>query len=99
VAKTELGVKRLCLSCGTKFYDLRKNPILCPKCGAVHNPEATLRSRRGRVEEDVEILPKAALLVDDLDVPFVEDEVEPFLADDADESLLADDDMPDDKDK
>jgi uncharacterized protein (TIGR02300 family) len=36
VAKPELGVKRLCAHCGTKFYDLSRSPILCPKCGAVY---------------------------------------------------------------
>jgi len=35
VAKPELGTKRLCGSCGAKFYDLSKNPIVCPKCGTV----------------------------------------------------------------
>ena len=33
MAKPELGVKRLCPSCGTKYYDLNRTPILCPKCG------------------------------------------------------------------
>jgi uncharacterized protein (TIGR02300 family) len=33
VAKPELGVKRLCPSCGTKYYDLNRSPIRCPKCG------------------------------------------------------------------
>jgi uncharacterized protein (TIGR02300 family) len=33
VAKPELGTKRLCGSCGAKFYDLSKDPIVCPKCG------------------------------------------------------------------
>lgn len=32
MAKPELGTKRLCGSCGAKFYDLNKDPILCPKC-------------------------------------------------------------------
>ena len=33
MAKPELGSKRLCASCGAKFYDLNKTPIACPKCG------------------------------------------------------------------
>ena len=33
MAKPELGSKRLCASCGVKFYDLNKSPIACPKCG------------------------------------------------------------------
>ncbi len=35
MAKAELGTKRLCANCGTKFYDLSKNPAVCPKCAAV----------------------------------------------------------------
>jgi uncharacterized protein (TIGR02300 family) len=35
VAKPELGTKRLCASCGAKFYDLSKTPITCPKCHTV----------------------------------------------------------------
>src|SRR5262245_11814070 len=33
VVKAELGTKRICPSCGSKFYDLLKSPIICPKCG------------------------------------------------------------------
>ena len=35
MAKTDLGTKRLCGSCGAKFYDLSKTPIVCPKCETV----------------------------------------------------------------
>ena len=35
VAKPELGTKRLCANCGAKFYDLSKDPIVCPKCHTV----------------------------------------------------------------
>ena len=35
MAKPELGTKRLCANCGAKFYDLDKNPIVCPKCQTV----------------------------------------------------------------
>ena len=35
MAKPELGTKRLCPHCGAKFYDLAKDPIVCPKCGSV----------------------------------------------------------------
>jgi len=34
VAKPELGTKRICAGCGTKFYDLNKSPITCPRCQA-----------------------------------------------------------------
>ena len=35
MAKPELGTKRLCANCSTKFYDLNKSPIVCPKCNTV----------------------------------------------------------------
>ena len=30
----KLGTKRQCQACGAKFYDLRKKPVICPRCGA-----------------------------------------------------------------
>ena len=44
MAKPELGIKRLCASCGAKFYDLSKSPIVCPKCSTVY--EVTLPRAR-----------------------------------------------------
>ena len=46
MAKPELGTKRLCASCGAKFYDLNKDPIHCPKCGAVYEVVVATRSVR-----------------------------------------------------
>ncbi len=51
MSKPEWGTKRTCQSCGAHFYDLRKDTIVCPKCGATYDPEAVLKSRRGRVAE------------------------------------------------
>lgn len=48
MAKPEWGQKRTCLSCGTRFYDMTKTPIVCPSCEAVFDPEAVLRPRRSR---------------------------------------------------
>jgi len=48
VAKPEWGTKRTCQACGARFYDLQRDPIHCPKCGAVHDPQAALKTRRGR---------------------------------------------------
>lgn len=51
MSKPEWGTKRTCQSCGAHFYDMRKDTIVCPKCGATYDPEAVLKSRRGRVVE------------------------------------------------
>ena len=47
MAKPDLGTKRLCASCGAKFYDLGKDPIVCPKCETVFHPVVATRSRGG----------------------------------------------------
>lgn len=52
MAKPEWGVKRSCLSCGARFYDLQRSPIVCPKCGAEFHPELALRARRVRATPD-----------------------------------------------
>ena len=46
VAKPELGTKRLCASCGAKFYDLNKDSIHCPKCGAAYEVVVATRPTR-----------------------------------------------------
>lgn len=81
----ELGNKRRCTSCGMKFYDFKKSPILCPGCGTEFNPEQLLKSRRGRAatktkeaaKEPEETLEDDALLSDDQsdDVEIDEDEL------------------------
>src|SRR5208282_504367 len=56
--------KRLCPNCGTRYYDMQHDPIVCPRCGAPFDPEALLKTRRTRaaapavvpaiVEEEIE---------------------------------------------
>lgn len=35
LANSALGTKRVCGGCAAKFYDLRKDPIVCPTCDTV----------------------------------------------------------------
>jgi hypothetical protein len=32
VSKPEWGEKRECPECGARFYDLKRDPVICPKC-------------------------------------------------------------------
>ena len=48
MAKAELGLKRTCLSCGMRYYDFNRTPIICPGCKTEFDPEVVIRSRRGR---------------------------------------------------
>jgi uncharacterized protein (TIGR02300 family) len=45
VVSDELGTKRTCPSCGARFYDLQKTPIVCPKCDTNFVAEAVLPSK------------------------------------------------------
>ena len=36
LAKPALGTKRICTGCEAKFYDLGKDPIVCPTCDTVY---------------------------------------------------------------
>lgn len=49
MANADLGHKKRCASCGIKFYDMNKKPIICPKCNTQFDPESLLKSKRGRL--------------------------------------------------
>jgi uncharacterized protein (TIGR02300 family) len=92
MAKPELGTKRICVSCSTRFYDLTKAPAVCPKCGT-EQPMEQPRPRRtgGNVAEEKRIK-KPLPVPDDADV-----EVE--ATEDAEEDVLEDtSDLEDDAD-
>jgi uncharacterized protein (TIGR02300 family) len=64
VSKPEWGTKRICPSCGARYYDLGKalGEIACPKCGTNFDPEAFLKTRRARAGAvaEKEVAPAAA---------------------------------------
>jgi uncharacterized protein (TIGR02300 family) len=95
VAKPEWGFKRQCHSCGLRFYDLRKDPIICPHCGATFDALALLRPRRARAEAVAAPVPiEEPVAVEDAEVvpePLEEDEDE--LIEDASE-LVEDEEVP-----
>jgi uncharacterized protein (TIGR02300 family) len=39
--KAERGTKRVCQSCGSKFYDLNRDPIVCPACQTAYHLSAS----------------------------------------------------------
>lgn len=39
--KAARGTKRQCQSCGSNFYDLNRDPVICPICGAALHTEQT----------------------------------------------------------
>jgi uncharacterized protein (TIGR02300 family) len=63
VAKAELGTKRLCPNCSAKFYDLNKDPIVCPKCHTALQLAAVTRARsepaRAQAVEEEVVVPES----------------------------------------
>jgi uncharacterized protein (TIGR02300 family) len=88
VARPELGMKRQCMSCGAKFYDLARDPATCPKCGAVYQAAAsrvaTSALARGPDPDDAdETDEKGPELVSLDEVEVAEDEADPTPGDDS----------------
>ena len=48
MAKADLGTKRACLSCGMRFYDFKRSPILCPGCGTEVDLENIIKNHKSR---------------------------------------------------
>lgn len=83
MAKPEWGTKRFCQSCGARFYDLRRDPPTCPKCGTVFSPRPLVRQRRAA---PVAVAgPKPAAVVEEdlgVEVPPFDDQVPAEIEDD-----------------
>ena len=58
MSKPARGIKRVCQSCGTRFYDLGRTPIVCPSCQAVYQVTQPT-SRRGERAPAPEVREKA----------------------------------------
>ena len=95
MAKPELGLKRICVSCGTRFYDLGKTPAVCPKCGTEQPIEQPRPRRGGNVVERRPVKKPAALdeAEGDAEVEVPDDEAEEGVLEGADD--LDDDDDAD----
>lgn len=104
VAKPELGNKHQCQHCGTKFFDLNRVPITCPKCGTIFHVASLARPARTAApdEEDTEAMAAADLVsLEDADsagekiTEGVDDDVEIEVADD-DDTFLEEEEEDDD---
>lgn len=104
MAKPEWGLKRQCGSCGCRFYDLSRTPILCPKCGATYEHEPTFKARRSSVTAEtkskvqpiladlsaVDVDPDVLASIDDEDALDDDAEVDAEAVDEEDETLIED---------
>ncbi len=78
-----LGTKRTCPACGTRFYDLNKNPIECPSCHEKFTVEPILPSKQDQMADKPEETAPEPVEEVAVEEPVAEDEV---AAEDVDEA-------------
>lgn len=87
--KDEWGVKRLCPHCGSRFYDLQRDPMTCPECSHSYTAESLVAGRGRTMIAEKAVVKEREIDIDDL----AEDtELEEETADvELDDDLLEDD--------
>ncbi len=86
IAVNPMGLKRICISCGGRFYDLNKRPIICPECDTEFTGEVKAKARRGRiaaVETKESIIKEVETKKDEGEIIEEDSEVEVVSLDDA----------------
>lgn len=93
------GLKRVCVSCGIRFYDLNKRPITCPNCETEFTGEIKVKTRRGKAAaNDADESIKAAAEKPVIAVGEEEDDIAAEEGVVSLDDLESDDDLDDDDD-
>ena len=94
MSKPAWGTKRVCPSCGARFYDLSRTPITCPVCQAVYQVTPP-PSRRGERAQPVEV---RKVVEPEVEAPALEtpDIIGLEEAEEAAETAIEEDDLGDD---
>ena len=94
MSKVELGNKHLCASCNTKFYDLKKEVPVCPKC----NEEIIIKvkPRLGRPPLNKKPIVEPPKVKDENDEDELDSELEDLVSiEDVDENIISNNDVID----
>lgn len=98
MAKPEWGTKRLCPSCGARFYDMKRNPVTCPTCEADVPVETASKVKKAapvkeaapREEPKAKPAVSDELPEDDAIDAVIDDDIEDIDDDDDDDTLIED---------
>ena len=102
MTKPNLGKKRTCLSCEARFFDLNKNPAICPKCGEEYKIPVTKVRKTPQPDQKNKDMPAAEVdplaeetkvedfttELHDSDIDDENEALEAELEDDLDDSLM-----------
>jgi uncharacterized protein (TIGR02300 family) len=95
MGKNDWGTKRLCPSCGARYYDMKKNPPICPKCGTPFDAELLVKTRRrAKDEESPKKKDTPIASADDIE------DIEPIEGEEGEEAVIEDaEELADDMDE
>ncbi|WP_424927358.1 FYDLN acid domain-containing protein [Amaricoccus tamworthensis] len=85
--KEEWGVKRVCPSCATRFYDLNNDPMTCPSCQASFTVESLSASKPKALRPEKEKTPEEPEVDDMPDIESDDDDIDDDLLDDDDDTV------------
>lgn len=88
------GMKRICNSCSTRFYDFNKRPVVCPNCKTEFTGEIKVKARRSRVAAANDIAEEGQVT----DKTAVTDEEDEDVLLDEEEEVVSLDDMEEEDD-
>lgn len=88
------GERYICFSCGVKFYDLRKEEPLCPKCGVDQRRAPKKKPPKSTKSASVKVYDQEEKGIDDIDSPGPSnDEIENLELETAGDASFDDDDI------
>jgi len=104
MSKPARGTKRVCASCGARFYDLGRSPIICPACQTVYQISPPSRRNTAAAARTEPAKPEAEVLetpvVSGVEVISLDEAAEAEKVGVEDEEVVGigddDDDIPDD---
>ena len=94
MAKPKWGEKRICLSCGARFYDLLHSPIVCPKCNTEFLPVVSGRGSRTKAAAPIPAPEQAKPAAEEEKIDLIADDE--GIPDDSSVDILNDDDDDED---
>lgn len=98
--KEARGTKRTCQNpeCGSRFYDLNRDPIVCPICQSVYRLATAPQAAAAEEEQAVRKPKKPEVMADEevlgADLPIAEGDEALADLEEADEAIVGDDEEP-----